>query len=101
MVLDLNIQDAHNNDVTALKACTEHPDLLISGAANGHIKIWEINDGTCLKTMKNYSGWVYKLIIFERPLGNVSASGGAIINSRTKTLANENNENFVPTRKSS
>ena len=67
LMLDTNIPDAHTTDITALKASGFYPEILISGSTNGEIKIWEINDGTLLKSMKNYSGWVYKLIIFERP----------------------------------
>lgn len=67
LALDTNIPDAHTTDVTALKASLHYPDLLLSGAANGEIKIWEVNEGTLLKSVKNYSGWVYRFVIFERP----------------------------------
>jgi len=67
LALDTNIPDAHTTDVTALKSSVLYPDLLLSGAANGEIKIWEVNEGTLLKSMKNYSGWVYRIVLFERP----------------------------------
>ncbi len=72
LILDLNIQDAHNSDVTALKACQQHTDILISGACNGQLKFWDINNGNCIKSITNYSGWVYKILLFERPYDDSS-----------------------------
>ncbi|KAL4433185.1 hypothetical protein ABPG74_010880 [Tetrahymena malaccensis] len=67
MILDTNIPEAHNTDVTSLKASKTCKDILFSGSANGDIKIWELQDSTCIKTIKNSSGWIYKFILFERP----------------------------------
>jgi WD40 repeat protein len=67
MILDTNISDAHSTDVTALKPSKLCKTILFSGSANGDVKIWELQDSTCIKTIKNSSGWVYKFIIFERP----------------------------------
>lgn len=66
MVLDTNIPEAHSTDVTSLKATKLCKNLLLSGSANGEVKIWELNDATCVKTIRNSSGWVYKFIVFER-----------------------------------
>lgn len=67
MILDTNIPEAHSTDVTSLKASKICKDILFSGSANGDIKIWELQDYTCVKTIKNISGWIYKIIVFERP----------------------------------
>ena len=66
MVLDTNFAEAHSTDVTALKASKLCKNVLFSGSANGEIKIWDLEDAACMKTIKNSSGWVYKFIIFER-----------------------------------
>lgn len=66
MILDTNISEAHSTDITALKASKLCKNILFSGSANGEVKIWELEDATCVKTIKNSSGWVYKFIVFER-----------------------------------
>lgn len=67
MILDTDIRDAHSADITSIKSSKFCTGILFSGSANGEIKIWELEDSTCLKTIKNTSGWIYKFIIFERP----------------------------------
>lgn len=93
LYLDVNIPDAHRADVTALRACQEYPEVLISGSASGEIKMWDVNEGRALRTIKNYNGWVYKIISFER-----AAEGG--LTSPIK-IAYDNAENQAPTRKQS
>ena len=68
--LDLNIKDAHKADVTALKSSKNFPEILLSGCSNGEIKMWEITNGTPIKTFKHFSGWVYKLIMIEKSIKN-------------------------------
>ena len=67
MILDTDIRDAHSTDITAIKSLKHCKDILLSGSANGEIKIWELEDSTCIQTIKNVSGWIYKFIMFERP----------------------------------
>jgi len=45
LVLDINIPDAHNTDVTALRSSKNYPDLLFSSSADGEVKIWDIITG--------------------------------------------------------
>eukprot|EP00825_Cyclidium_porcatum_P039298 TRINITY_DN472_c0_g1_i5.p1 TRINITY_DN472_c0_g1~~TRINITY_DN472_c0_g1_i5.p1 ORF type:complete len:323 (+),score=65.40 TRINITY_DN472_c0_g1_i5:59-1027(+) len=89
LILDLNIPEAHKSDVTALRSCQEYPEILISGSASGEIKLWDINEGKVIKSFKNYSGWVYKIICFEKSADTQNIS----------PLQLENNENAIPGRK--
>lgn len=73
-----------------------YDNILISGAANGDIKIWDIVIGRPLRYMKNNSGWIFNIITFERPhLAN-------IINENRKPIIDswkENSENICSPRK--
>ncbi|KAL4429414.1 hypothetical protein ABPG74_021001 [Tetrahymena malaccensis] len=89
--LELSLDNAHTTDVTALKACINYDTILISGAANGDIKIWDTVLGKPLKLFRNNSGWIFNIITLERPhLAN-------IINENRKPIIDswkENNENM-------
>lgn len=53
--------------MTALRGCASYDNILISGGANGDIKIWDIVLGKSLRSIKNVSGWIFGIITFERP----------------------------------
>lgn len=83
----MSLDNAHSSDVTALKACMTYDNILISGAANGDIKIWDIVIGRPLRYMRNNSGWIFNIITFERPhLAN-------IINENRKLIIDSWKEN--------
>lgn len=65
--MDLHLENAHLSDVTALKASSTYDNILISGAADGEIKIWDVVLGKPLKIIRNLSGWVFNILTFERP----------------------------------
>jgi len=96
--VDNSIENAHSTDVTALKACLTYDNILISGSANGEIKIWDVILGKVLKTLRNSSGWVFNIITFERP------HIASIVNSNRKqiidTWKKENSENYCSPQKS-
>jgi predicted nucleic-acid-binding Zn-ribbon protein len=39
MVLELNIENAHYSDVTAIKCSIENPEFFLSGSSTGEIKV--------------------------------------------------------------
>ncbi len=69
-MLENNINESHCTDVTAIKICKNSPYLLISGCAGGEVKLWDPFLGNIIRCFSNNSGWVYKIILFEKNLNN-------------------------------
>ena len=64
--LNSHIKNAHNSDISYLKSSPNNSNILISGSAQGEIKIWEIfPNGNLLKVFKNFNGWVYQIQILN------------------------------------
>jgi WD40 repeat protein len=64
--LDLSLEAAHSTDITALKLSSRNSSVLISASATGEIKLWDISEGVLVRTFKDHSGLVYKIIIIDK-----------------------------------
>lgn len=83
--------------MTALRACVTYDNILISGGANGDIKIWDILLGKALRSIKNTSGWVFGIITLERP--HLASAG----NENKRSIVDswkENTESYSSPKKS-
>jgi len=56
------IEEGHNKSVTAL-IVTSDGKIIISGSRDNTIKLWDIETGECLKTLKGHSGYIHSLAI--------------------------------------
>ena len=54
---------SHNNTITAIDIC-EQKNLLVSGSYDYTVKVWNLQDGTLLKTYKD-SSLIYD-VVFSR-----------------------------------
>lgn len=59
--LSLSINDAHSTEITALGSS---PSILFSMSSTGELKLWDLNDGSLYRTIKNYNGWGFKIMYF-------------------------------------
>lgn len=69
-IIILRSLDAHPTEITALN-CTPQPNAtLLSTCSTGELKIWDAQDGSHLRTIKNYCGWGYKIMfLYTSPPG--------------------------------
>jgi WD40 repeat protein len=63
--LALNINEAHTTEITALGSS---PNMMFSMSSTGELKIWDIYDGQLFRTMKNYSGWGFRIMYLFSPI---------------------------------
>jgi hypothetical protein len=42
-------------------------------SSTGELKIWDINDGSLIRLVKNYCGWGYKILIIYQQLKNIDS----------------------------
>lgn len=99
--LDKSLEHAHDDAVFTMVASHYDENLLISGGYDNQVKIWNIFQGKCLKTLSGHHDRVVNLSLLERSLdGNfskffeiqnsnlriLSAGFGIVSISRDKTL---------------
>ncbi len=66
-------KNGHKNHVRSVAFCPNHEDLLISGANDHAIKIWDINTGKCQKTIQGYTNRIWSVAF--SPNGKKLVSG--------------------------
>jgi len=64
-MLCLTVYKGHADCVTCLKLlhCDGYYHMLYSGSADNTVKFWNINNGTCEKTLVGHTGWVWSIEI--------------------------------------
>ena len=58
MILGKNSEEAHKDAIMSLSWCHLHRGLLLSGSADGTVKLWNLQAGNCAQTFKHHRGKV-------------------------------------------
>lgn len=69
----LRTLSGHNGQICAVEF-TPSGKQIVSGAADGKIKIWDVESGQCQRTLDGHSEWVHSVAV--SPDGRFLASGG-------------------------
>ena len=48
--------------------------------------MWDLNDGTLIRTVKNYSGWGYKILFFFQNIPNLATENKYLTKYILRTL---------------
>lgn len=99
------IEEGHRKSVTSL-VVTPDGKIIVSGSKDNTIKLWNIETGECLKTLKGHSGYIHSLAItldgrqiisgslMETKIWDLQ-SGKCIKNIKQQEVASYTNDDYI------